>query len=220
MNVYISTNVLLQNVWYGFHEIKCQIVNQHLNGVGQKRQKRYLSINQKIISMYAKELYFTRRFLKPLSEIFMGLRHKELSIWCVTDDPCHRSRLAEMAWTKYIPSLHHGSTIHSVREQWRDPKPAAYIIQITEGKKEVPSNLLVDNESANIIFIMEWAKNRGVKMYWSIPQWWLNQYQKEAYVASQTEYQRCNVSSGKKYSNYVPDNGAEKHLHGPEDYLW
>ena len=149
--------------------------------VVKKRQKDISDIDQKIISMYAKGMTTLPQIEdwqnRPLDEVYPIL---------------------------YIDAIH-----YSVRDNGVIRKLAAYVILgiNTEGKKEVLTISVGDNESAKYwLSVMNELKNRGVKDVLIICADGLTGI-KEAIAAAfpKTEYQRCIVHQVRNTLKYVPD---------------
>ena len=176
--------------------------------VVKKRQKDISDIDQKIISMYAKGMT-TRQISETIEDIY-GFETSEGFISDVTDkilpqieDWQHRP-LDEIYPILYIDAIH-----YSVRDNGIIRKLAAYVILgiNTEGKKEVLSINVGDNESAKYwLSVLNELKNRGVKDILIICADGLSGI-KEAIAAAfpKTEYQRCIVHQVRNTLKYVPD---------------
>ena len=174
----------------------------------KKHQKDISEIDQKIISMYAKGLT-TRQISEQIEEIY-GFECSESFISDVTDkilqdiDDWQNRPLDEIYPIMFIDAVH-----FSVREDNRIKKLAAYVILgiNTEGKKEVLTITIGDNESAKYwLSVLNELKNRGVKDILIICADGLTGI-KEAISAAfpKTEYQRCIVHQVRNTLKYVPD---------------
>ena len=174
----------------------------------KKRQKDISDIDQKIISMYAKGM--TPRQISETIEDIYGFETSEGFISDVTDkilpqiEDWQNRPLDEVYPILYIDAIH-----YSVRDNGVIRKLAAYVILgiNTEGKKEVLSITVGDNESSKYwLSILNELKNRGVKDILIICTDGLSGI-KEAIVAAfpKTEYQRCIVHQVRNTLKYVPD---------------
>ena len=173
-----------------------------------KRQKDISDIDQKIISMYAKGMT-TRQISETIEDIY-GFEASESFISDVTDkilpqiEDWQNRPLDEVYPILYIDAIH-----YSVRDNGVIRKLAAYVILgiNTEGKKEVLTISIGDNESAKYwLSVMNELKNRGVKDVLIICADGLTGI-KEAIAAAfpKTEYQRCIVHQVRNTLKYVPD---------------
>ena len=176
--------------------------------VVKKRQKDISDIDQKIISMYAKGMT-TRQISETIEDIY-GFETSESFISDVTDkilpqiEDQQNRPLDEVYPILYIDAIH-----YSVRDNGVIRKLAAYVILgiNTEGKKEVLTISVGDNESAKYwLSVMNELKNRGVKDVLIICADGLTGI-KEAIAAAfpKTEYQRCIVHQVRNTLKYVPD---------------
>ena len=174
----------------------------------KKRQKDISDINQKIISMYAKGMT-TRQISETIEDIY-GFETSEGFISDVTDkilpqiEDWQNRPLDEVYPILYIDAIH-----YSVRDNGVIRKLAAYVILgiNTEGKKEVLSITVGDNESSKYwLSVLNELKNRGVKDILIICADGLSGI-KEAIAAAfpKTEYQRCIVHQVRNTLKYVPD---------------
>ena len=174
----------------------------------KKRQKDISDIDQKIISMYAKGMT-TRQISETIEDIY-GFETSEGFISDVTDkilpqiEDWQNRPLDEVYPILYIDAIH-----YSVRDNGVIRKLAAYVILgiNTEGKKEVLSISVGDNESSKYwLSVLNELKNRGVKDILIICADGLSGI-KEAIAAafSKTEYQRCIVHQVRNTLKYVPD---------------
>ena len=174
----------------------------------KKRQKDISDIDQKIISMYAKGMT-TRQISETIEDIY-GFETSEDFISDVTDkilpqiEDWQNRPLDEVYPILYIDAIH-----YSVRDNGVLRKLAAYVILgiNTEGKKEVLSITVGDNESSKYwLSVLNELKNRGVKDILIICADGLSGI-KEAIVAAfpKTEYQRCIVHQVRNTLKYVPD---------------
>ena len=174
----------------------------------KKRQKEISDIDQKIISMYAKGMT-TRQISETIEDIY-GFETSEGFISDVTDkilpqiEDWQNRPLDEVYPILYIDAIH-----YSVRDNGVIRKLAAYVILgiNTEGKKEVLSITVGDNESSKYwLSVLNELKNRGVKDILIICADGLSGI-KEAIAAAfpKTEYQRCIVHQVRNTLKYVPD---------------
>ena len=174
----------------------------------KKRQKDISDIDQKIISMYAKGMT-TRQISETIEDIY-GFEASEGFISDVTDkilpqiEDWQNRPLDEVYPILYIDAIH-----YSVRDNGVIRKLAAYVIPgiNTEGKKEVLSITVGDNESSKYwLSVLNELKNRGVKDILIICADGLSGI-KEAIAAAfpKTEYQRCIVHQVRNTLKYVPD---------------
>ena len=131
----------------------------------KKRQEDISDIDQKIISMYAKGMT-TRQISETIEDIY-GFETSEGFISDVTDkilpqiEDWQNRPLDEVYPILYIDAIH-----YSVRDNGVIRKLAAYVILgiNTEGKKEVLSITVGDNESSKYwLSVLNELKNRGVK---------------------------------------------------------
>ena len=176
--------------------------------VVKKRQKDISDIDQKIISMYAKGMT-TRQISETIEDIY-GFETSEGFISDVTDkilpqiEDWQNRPLDEVYPILYIDAIH-----YSVRDNGVIKKLATYVILgiNTEGKKEVLSITVGDNESSKYwLSVLNELKNRGVKDILIICADGLSGI-KEAIAAAfpKTEYQRCIVHQVRNTLKYVPD---------------
>ena len=176
--------------------------------VVKKRQKDISDIDQEIISMYAKGMT-TRQISETIEDIY-GFETSEGFISDVTDkilpqiEDWQNRPLDEVYPILYIDAIH-----YSVRDNGVIRKLAAYVILgiNTEGKKEVLSITVGDNESSKYwLSVLNELKNRGVKDILIICADGLSGI-KEAIAAAfpKTEYQRCIVHQVRNTLKYVPD---------------
>ena len=174
----------------------------------KKHQKNISDIDQKIISMYAKGMT-TRQISETIEDIY-GFETSEGFISDVTDkilpqiEDWQNRPLDEVYPILYIDAIH-----YSVRDNGVIRKLAAYVILgiNTEGKKEVLSITVGDNESSKYwLSVLNELKNRGVKDILIICADGLSGI-KEAIAAAfpKTEYQRCIVHQVRNTLKYVPD---------------
>ena len=174
----------------------------------KKRQKDISGFDQKIISMYAKGMT-TRQISETIEDIY-GFETSEGFISDVTDkilpqiEDWQNRPLDEVYPILYIDAIH-----YSVRDNGVIRKLAAYVILgiNTEGKKEVLSITVGDNESSKYwLSVLNELKNRGVKDILIICADGLSGI-KEAIAAAfpKTEYQRCIVHQVRNTLKYVPD---------------
>ena len=174
----------------------------------KKRQKDISDIDQKIISMYAKGMT-TRQISETIEDIY-GFETSEGFISDVTDkilpqiEDWQNRPLDEVYPILYIDAIH-----YSVRDNGVIRKLAAYVILgiNTEGKKEVLSITVGDNESSKYwLSVLNELKNRGVKDILIICADGLSGI-KEAIAAAfpKTEYQRYIVHQVRNTLKYVLD---------------
>ena len=176
--------------------------------VVRKRQKDISSIDQKIISMYAKGMT-TRQISETLEDIY-GFEASEGFISDVTDkilpqiEDWHKRPLSEVYPVLYIDAIH-----YSVRDNGVIRKLAAYVILgiNIDGQKEVLTIQVGDNESAKYwLSVLNELKNRGVKDILILCADGLSGI-KEAIAAAypNTEYQRYIVHQVRNTLKYVAD---------------
>ena len=176
--------------------------------VVRKRQKDISSIDQKIISMYAKGMT-TRQISETLEDIY-GFEASEGFISDVTDkilpqiEDWQKRPLSEVYPVLYIDAIH-----YSVRDNGVIRKLAAYVILgiNVDGQKEVLTIQVGDNESAKYwLSVLNELKNRGVKDILILCADGLSGI-KEAIAAAypNTEYQRCIVHQVRNTLKYVAD---------------
>ena len=176
--------------------------------VVRKRQKDISSIDQKIISMYAKGMT-TRQISETLEDIY-GFEASEGFISDVTDkilpqiEDWQKRPLSEIYPVLYIDAIH-----YSVRDNGVIRKLAAYVILgiNLDGQKEVLTIQVGDNESAKYwLSVLNELKNRGVKEILILCADGLSGI-KEAIAAAypKTEYQRCIVHQVMNTLKYVAD---------------
>ena len=176
--------------------------------VVRKRQKDISSIDQKIISMYAKGMT-TRQISETLEDIY-GFEASEGFISDVTDkilpqiEDWQKRPLSEIYPVLYIDAIH-----YSVRDNGVIRKLAAYVILgiNLDGQKEVLTIQVGDNESAKYwLSVLNELKNRGVKEILILCADGLSGI-KEAIAAAypKTEYQRCIVHQVRNTLKYVAD---------------
>jgi putative transposase len=176
--------------------------------VVRKRQKDISSIDQKIISMYAKGMT-TRQISDTLEDIY-GFEASEGFISNVTDkilpqiEDWQKRPLSEVYPVLYMDAIH-----YSVRDNGVIRKLAAYVILgiNLDGQKEVLTIQVGDNESAKYwLSVLNELKNRGVKDILILCADGLSGI-KEAIAAAypNTEYQRCIVHQVRNTLKYVAD---------------
>ena len=176
--------------------------------VVRKRQKDISSIDQKIISMYAKGMT-TRQISETLEDIY-GFEASEGFISDVTDkilpqiEDWQKRPLSEVYPVLYIDAIH-----YSVRDNGVIRKLAAYVILgiNIDGQKEVLTIQVGDNERAKYwLSVLNELKNRGVKDILILCADGLSGI-KEAIAAAypNTEYQRCIVHQVRNTLKYVAD---------------
>ena len=174
--------------------------------VVKKRQKDISDIDQKIISMYAKGMT-TRQISETIEDIY-GFETSESFISDVTDkilpqiEDWQNRPLDEVYPILYIDAIH-----YSVRDNGVIRKLAAYVILgiNTEGKKEVLTISVGDNESAKYwLGVLNELKNRGVKDVLVICADGLSGMKEAVNTAfPQTELQRCIVHQVRNTLKYV-----------------
>ena len=183
--------------------------------VVRKRQKDISSIDQKIISMYAKGMT-TRQISETLEDIY-GFEASEGFISDVTDkilpqiEDWQKRPLAEVYPVLYIDAIH-----YSVRDNGVIRKLAAYVILgiNMDGQKEVLTIQVGENESSKYwLSVLNELKNRGVKDILIICADGLSGI-KEAIAAAypKTEYQRCIVHQVRNTLKYVADKDPQQVL--------
>ena len=176
--------------------------------VVRKRQKDISTIDQKIISMYAKGMT-TRQISETLEDIY-GFEASEGFISDVTDkilpqiEDWQKRPLSEIYPVLYIDAIH-----YSVRDNGVIRKLAAYVILgiNLDGQKEVLTIQVGDNESAKYwLSVLNELKKRGVKDILVLCADGLSGI-KEAIAAAypKTEYQRCIVHQVRNTLKYVAD---------------
>ena len=176
--------------------------------VVRKRQKDISTIDQKIISMYAKGMT-TRQISETLEDIY-GFEASEGFISDVTDkilpqiEDWQKRPLSEIYPVLYIDAIH-----YSVRDNGVIRKLAAYVILgiNLDGQKEVLTIQVGDNESAKYwLSVLNELKNRGVKEILILCADGLSGI-KEAIAAAypKTEYQRWIVHQVRNTLKYVAD---------------
>ena len=174
----------------------------------RKRQKDISSIDQKIISMYARGMT-TRQISETLEDIY-GFEATESFISDVTDkilpqvEDWQKRPLSEVYPVLYIDAIH-----YSVRDNGVIRKLAAYVILgiNMDGQKDVLSIQIGDNENSKYwLSVLNELKNRGVKDILIICADGLSGI-KEAITAAypKTEYQRCIVHQVRNTLKYVAD---------------
>lgn len=182
-------------------EFEPQIIKKYQNTITQ-------DMEEKIISMYAKGMT-TRQISETIEDIY-GFDVSEGFISDVTDkllpqiEDWQNRPLDEIYPIVYIDAIH-----YSVRDNGVIRKLAAYVILgiNTEGKKEVLSIHVGDNESAKYwLSVLNELKNRGVRDILILCADGLTGI-KEAIAAAfpKTEYQRCIVHQVRNTLKYVPD---------------
>ena len=173
-----------------------------------KRTRDISGIEDKVLSMYAKGM--SQRDIAETIEDIYGFETSESFISDVTDkilpqiEDWQNRPLDDVYPILYIDAIH-----YSVRDNGVIRKLAAYVILgiNTEGKKEVLTITIGDNESAKYwLSVLNELKNRGVKDILIICADGLTGI-KEAISAAfpKTEYQRCIVHQVRNTLKYVPD---------------
>lgn len=176
--------------------------------VVKKRQKDISTIDQKIISMYAKGMT-TRQISDTLMDIY-GFEASEGFISDVTDKllpqivEWQNRPLSEIYPVLFIDAIH-----YSVRDNGIIRKLAAYVILgiSLEGKKEVLTIEVGENESAKYwLSVLNSLKNRGVRDILIICADGLAGIREAIGTAyPNTEYQRCIVHQVRNTLKYVSD---------------
>lgn len=174
----------------------------------KKRQKDISSIDQKIISMYAKGMT-TRQISDTLMDIY-GFEASESFISDVTDkllpqiEEWQNRPLDEIYPVVYIDAIH-----YSVRDNNVIRKLAAYVILgiNLEGRKEVLTIEVGQTESAKYwLSVLNALKNRGVHDIMIICADGLTGIKDAISTAfPQTEYQRCIVHQVRNTLKFVAD---------------
>ena len=137
-------------------------------------------------------------------------KHQKALFQTLQIKSCLRSKTGKIdRWMRYIRSSIIDAIHYSVRDNGVIRKLAAYVILgiNTEGKKEVLSITVGDNESSKYwLSVLNELKNRGVKDILIICADGLSGI-KEAIAAAfpKTEYQRCIVHQVRNTLKYVPD---------------
>ena len=173
-----------------------------------KRQKDISSIDDKIISMYAKGMT-TRQISETIEDIY-GFEVSEGMVSDITDKLLPRIEewqnrpLSPVYPIVFIDAVH-----FSVRDDGVIRKLAAYVVlgMNEDGMKEVLSIVVGENESSKYwLSVLNELKNRGVKDILIICADGLSGI-KEAIAAAfpKTEYQRCIVHQVRNTLKYVPD---------------
>ena len=174
----------------------------------KKRQKDISSIEDKIISMYAKGMT-TRQISEQIDDIY-GFEVSEGLVSDITDkllpqiEEWQHRPLSEIYPILFIDAVH-----FSVRDNGVIRKLAAYVILgvSEEGRKEVLSIQIGENESAKYwLNVLNELKNRGVKDIMVLCADGLTGI-KEAIQAAfpDTEYQRCIVHQVRNTLRYVAE---------------
>ena len=174
----------------------------------QKRQKDISAIDDKIISMYAKEMT-TRQISDTIEDIY-GFEVSEGMVSDITDkllpeiENWQNRPLSAVYPVIFIDAVH-----FSVRDDGIIRKLAAYIVLgiNDEGKKEVLAIEVGENESSKYwLSVLNCLKNRGVQDILVLCADGLSGI-KEAITAAypSTEYQRCIVHQVRNTLKYVAD---------------
>ena len=172
----------------------------------KKRQKDISDIDQKIISMYAKGMT-TKQISETMQDIY-GFEASEGFISDVTDkilpqiEEWQNRPLSAVYPIIFIDAIH-----FSVREDSIVHKVAAYVVLgiNTEGKKEVLSLVIGENESSKYwLTVLNSLKNRGVQDILILCSDGLSGI-KEAITTAypETEQQRCIVHMVRNTLKYV-----------------
>ena len=174
----------------------------------KKRQKDISSIDQKIISMYAKGMT-TRQISETIQDLY-GFEASESFISDVTDkllpqiEEWQNRPLDEVYPILYIDAIH-----YSVRDNGVIRKLAAYVILgiKIDGRKDVLTIEVGENESAKYwLSVLNSLKNRGVRDILIICADGLTGIKDAISTAfPQTEYQRCIVHQVRNTLKYVSD---------------
>ena len=174
----------------------------------RKRQKDISSIDQKIISMYAKGMT-TRQISETIQDLY-GFEASESFISDVTDkllpqiEEWQNRPLDEVYPILYIDAIH-----YSVRDNGVIRKLAAYVILgiKIDGRKDVLTIEVGENESAKYwLSVLNSLKNRGVRDILIICADGLTGIKDAISTAfPQTEYQRCIVHQVRNTLKYVSD---------------
>ena len=181
--------------------------------VVKKRQKDISSIEQKIISLYAKGMT-TRQISETIEDIY-GFEVSEGMVSDITDRLLPQIKewqnrpLDEVYPIVFIDAVH-----FSVRDNGQIKKLAAYVILAVnlEGKKQVLSIHIGENESAKYwLGVLNELKNRGVKDILVICADGLTGM-KEAVAAAfpKTELQRCIVHQVRNTLKYVGEKNKKE----------
>lgn len=175
--------------------------------VVKKRQKDISDIDQKIISMYARELT-TRQISEQIEELY-GFECSEGFISDVTDKilqditDWQNRPLDDIYPILFIDAVH-----FSVREDHIIKKLAAYVILgvTLDGRKDVISLQIGENESSKYwLGVLNDLKNRGVKDIMIVCADGLTGIKEAINTAfPETEYQRCIVHQVRNTLKYVP----------------
>jgi putative transposase len=176
--------------------------------VVKKRQKDISDIDQKIISMYAKDMT-TRQISDTLEDIY-GFEASEGFISDVTDkimpqiEEWQNRPLSEVYPVLFIDAIH-----YSVRDNGVIRKLAAYVILgiNRDGYKEVLTIEIGENESSKYwLSVLNGLKNRGVQDILIICADGLTGIKEAISTAfPKTEYQRCIVHQVRNTMKYVAD---------------
>ena len=176
--------------------------------VVKKRQKDISSIDDKIISMYAKGMT-TRQISETIEDIY-GFEVSEGMVSDITDrllpeiETWQQRPLSEVYPILFIDAVH-----FSVRDNNVIRKLAAYVILgiNQEGKKEVLTIQIGENESSKYwLSVLNELKNRGVRDILILCADGLSGIKEAINVAfPKTEYQRCIVHQVRNTLKYVPD---------------
>lgn len=176
--------------------------------VVKKRQKDISSIDDKIISMYAKGMT-TRQISETIEDIY-GFEVSEGMVSNITDrllpeiEQWQHRPLAEVYPIVFIDAVH-----FSVRDNNVIRKLAAYVILgiNDEGKKEVLTIQIGENESSKYwLSVLNELKNSGVKDILILCADGLSGIKEAINTAfPNTEYQRCIVHQVRNTLKYVPD---------------
>lgn len=176
--------------------------------VVKKRQKDISSIEQKIISMYARGLT-TRQISDQIEDIY-GFEVSDGMVSDITNkllpeiEQWQQRPLSSVYPIVFIDAVH-----FSVRENSVIKKLAAYIILGVndEGQKEVLSIHIGQNESSKYwLSVLNELKNRGVKDILILCADGLTGIKESITVAfPETEYQRCIVHQVRNTLKYVAD---------------
>ena len=171
-----------------------------------KRQKDISTIDQKIISMYARGMS-TRQISDTIEEIY-GFEVSDSFVSDVTDKILPQiQEWQSRPLDEVYPVVFVDATHYSVRDNGTVKKMAAYVILAisTDGRKDVLSIEIGENESAKYwLGVLNSLKNRGLKDILILCADGLTGL-KDAVGAAfpQTEFQRCIVHQVRNTLKYV-----------------
>ncbi len=174
--------------------------------VVKKRQKDISDIDQKIISMYAKGMT-TRQISETIEDIY-GFETSESFISDVTDkDPATIEDWQNRPLDEVYPILYIDAIHYSVRDNGVIRKLAAYVILgiNTEGKKEVLTISVGDNESAILAFRYERTEKPGCQRCINHLCRWFNRHQRSNRCCfSKNRVSALYRTPGKKHTEICP----------------